>query len=179
MAGFSKLFSSIVTSTIWREDDKTRILWITMLALTDANGVVEGSVPGLGDMARMTTEECRASLLKLSSPDPDSRTKDFEGRRIEEVEGGWRILNYAKYRNKGRHIDRKEYLAMKNREYRLREKKCSRKSPMTSDDQSQPKAEAEKKLNSIADKWAKNLGPAATQKYLDEHPGQGVMMPEE
>ena len=171
MAGFSKLFSSIVTSTIWREDDKTRILWITMLALTDANGVVEGSVPGLGDMARMTTEECRASLDKLMAPDPDSRTKDFEGRRIEEVDGGWRILNYTKYRQKGRHIDRAEYLAMKNREYRLLKRKSNRKSPMTTDDQREPKAEADTARKPTA-RDARLLGEIAASQRRDAEEGR-------
>ena len=123
MAGFSKLWSSLVTSSIWGEDDKTRILWITMLATTDANGVVEASVPGLARIANITTEECRASIAKLMSPDSESRTKTDEGRRISEVDGGWKILNYLKYRERGRHIDRKEYLAAKNREYRLRHPK--------------------------------------------------------
>ncbi len=32
---YTKLFHSIVTSTIWRETDPTRIVWITMLALAE------------------------------------------------------------------------------------------------------------------------------------------------
>lgn len=143
MAGFSKLWSYLVTSSIWSEDDKTRILWVTLLAITDAEGVVNASVPGLARMSNITPDECRASLEKLMAPDPDSRTKDFEGRRVEPVDGGWRILNYTKYRNMGRHVDRAEYLARKNREYRLRKGKCTRVSPMTNDDQRLPKAEAE------------------------------------
>jgi hypothetical protein len=62
--------------------------------------MVEASVPGLADMARVSDDECRRALTVLSSPDPDSRTKDNEGRRIEEVPGGWWILNYEYYRDK-------------------------------------------------------------------------------
>lgn len=143
MSGFSKLFSSIITSTIWQEDDHTRILWLTMLATCDAEGVVEGSVPGLAHVARIPLDACRTSIEKLSAPDPDSRTKDHEGRRIAPVDGGWKILNYLKYRQKGRHSDRSEYLAMKQREYRSRERKCQQVSTLTRVDQSQPIAEAE------------------------------------
>jgi hypothetical protein len=32
------------------------------------------------------------------SPDPDSRTPEHEGRRIEVIDGGWRLLNHEKYR---------------------------------------------------------------------------------
>jgi hypothetical protein len=97
---FTMLFNSILTSSIWGEDDKTRILWITMLALSDYNGKVEGSVPGLATMARISLPDCEAALLKLESPDPYSRTKEHEGRRIRAVEGGWIVLNKAKNREK-------------------------------------------------------------------------------
>lgn len=99
MTGYTKLFSSIVASTIWREDDKTRIVWITMLALSDRDGVVEGSIPGLADLARVTIEECEQSLTKLQQPDKYSRTPDHDGRRIEVIDGGWFIINRAKYRD--------------------------------------------------------------------------------
>ena len=98
MAGWAKLFSSIVTSTIWTEDDATLRVWIAMLATADADGVVEGSVPGFASLARVTVEQLEESVKKLKSPDPHSRTPDHEGRRIEAIEGGWLILNYAKYR---------------------------------------------------------------------------------
>jgi len=38
----------------------------------------------------------------LKSPDPYSRTKQDEGRRIKEVEGGWLVLNHKKYREKAK-----------------------------------------------------------------------------
>ncbi len=106
---YTKLFSSIVTSTIWREDDKTRILWITMLALKNRHGQVNGSVPGLAALANIATEDCRAALIRLASPDLDSRTKEFEGRRITVIDGGWQILNHAKYRNAMSEDERREY----------------------------------------------------------------------
>jgi hypothetical protein len=100
MAGWTKLFSSIVTSSIWCEDDKTFKAWVALLALSDREGVVEGSVPGLANLCRISVSEMRAALKKLSEPDPDSRSPEHEGRRIEPIEGGWLLLNYAKYREK-------------------------------------------------------------------------------
>lgn len=99
MNGYTKLFSSIVTSTIWREDLATKVVWVTLLALSDSSGVVEGSVPGLAHIAGVTLEECEMSLSKLSQPDKYSRTPDHEGCRIEAIDGGWFILNRAKYRD--------------------------------------------------------------------------------
>ena len=101
MAGYTKLFSTIVTSSIWSADDKTRLMWITMLAVSDARGHVDGSIPGMAAIARMSISDAERAIKALLSPDPYSRTKDNDGRRIEEEEGGWRILNYEKYRNKG------------------------------------------------------------------------------
>jgi len=97
-ATFTKLFQSITASTIWCESDGTRIVWITMLAMADRNGEVAGSIPGLAGIARVSVEDCRKAIKTFLAPDPDSRTKEFEGRRIEEIPGGWRLLNYELYR---------------------------------------------------------------------------------
>jgi hypothetical protein len=112
MSGYTPLFQSIVTSSIWNEDDAVRIVWITMLALADKYGIVEGSVPGLAHVARVSAESCRKALFTLESPDPDSRTKEHEGRRIHSIEGGWQIYNFAKFRQKAK--SRAEYM----RQYR-------------------------------------------------------------
>lgn len=95
---FTKLFASITESTIWAEPDHTRIVWITMLAMADHAGRVWASIPGLANRSRVTIEQCESALSTLLSPDKYSRTKDHEGRRIEEIDGGWRLLNHQKYR---------------------------------------------------------------------------------
>lgn len=95
---FNKLFQSITASTIWAARDQTRIVWITMLAMADQHGRVWASVPGLANIARVPIDACEQALAELMAPDKYSRTKDHEGRRIEEIDGGWRLLNHAKYR---------------------------------------------------------------------------------
>ena len=98
MTGFTKLFSTIIHSTIWREPAHIKVVWVTMLAMTDRNGRVMASLPGLADAARVSLPECEEALAKLKSPDVYSRTKDHEGRRIRDIDGGWEVLNYLKYR---------------------------------------------------------------------------------
>lgn len=98
MTGFTKLFSSIVDSTIWREDAETKVVWVTLLAKADRNGVVSMSLPGLADASRVSLAKCKDALRLFLEPDEYSRTKDFDGRRIMETDGGWILLNYAKYR---------------------------------------------------------------------------------
>lgn len=96
---FTKLFSSITESTVWCEPHATRICWIAMLAMADRHGRVWGSIPGLANRARITIDECRTAIECFTMPDRDSRTKENEGRRIEPIDGGWRLLNHAKYRD--------------------------------------------------------------------------------
>jgi len=119
---FTKLFSSITASTIWCEDSDIRVVWITMLAMCDKNGRVFASIPGLAKYASVPIENAEKALKKFMSPDPYSRTKDHEGRRIEEIEGGWRLLNHGKYRAIRNEEERRAYKTEKQREYRNKNK---------------------------------------------------------
>lgn len=120
--GYTKLFSSIVASTIWREDDKTRLVWITMLAMKNERHIVEASLPGLADLARVTIKECEAAIGKLESKDKYSRNQQHGGRRIEKVEGGWMILNGEYYRHQMSLEDKREYQKLYHRNYRAKQK---------------------------------------------------------
>lgn len=114
---YTKLFSSITASTIVSEPLATRWLWVTMLAMADASGNVWGSVPGLARIANIELADAERALAAFLAPDRYSRTKDNEGRRIEEIEGGWRLLNHAKYRAIRSAEERREYMReyMRNR----------------------------------------------------------------
>ncbi len=120
---YTKLFNSIITSTIWTEDDKTRIVWITMLAIADKNGEVQGSIPGLARLAGVSVEAAEMAITKFLSPDKHSRTKDDEGRRIEEIDGGWALLNHAKYREMASREEAKEANAERQRRFKERRKR--------------------------------------------------------
>jgi len=115
---YNKLFKSIVASTIVSEPLATRWLWVTMLSQSDAAGCVWGSVPGLARLANITLHECETALKCFLAPDPYSRTKDHEGRRIENIDGGWRLLNHAKYaaiRNGAERVEYKRKWDRRNR----------------------------------------------------------------
>lgn len=122
MKPFTKLFSSIVTSSIWQESNETRIVWVTLLALADKNGEVWASVGGLAHAAGISRDDCLKSLKVLLNPDPDSRSKENGGRRIKEIDGGWQLLNYLKYREMGRNEDRTEYFREQKRRKRAEQR---------------------------------------------------------
>lgn len=141
MSGYTKLFSSILTSSIWGEADHTRIVWITLLALADKNGDVSASVGGLARSANLDRSRCEEAIQVLSSPDPDDRSGVENGIRILPIQGGWHIVNYAAYREKMRSVDRAEYLRLKQREHRAKRQQSVNKS--TGVNQNQPIADTE------------------------------------
>jgi len=99
MTPFVKIYASMLTSSIWSESSETRVVWITMLAAADEDGVVAASIGGLARLANVTREACEAALQVLMSPDPDDRSGVDEGRRIEVEPGvGWRIKSARRYR---------------------------------------------------------------------------------
>jgi hypothetical protein len=146
VAGFTKLFSGLVHSTVWREEMHVKVVWITMLALADRNGHVLASMPGLADASRVSLDQCEEALRKLSSPDKHSRTKEHEGRRIKEIDGGWALYNYIKYRNLRDDENRRQQLREAQGRYRQKHGhviKVSRGNPKSA--QAEAEAEAEER----------------------------------
>ncbi len=99
MDNYVKLYQRILDSSIWKQPSDVRIVWITMLALKDEDGCVYGSVGWLADRARVEDGICEKALRIFSEPDARSRTVTHDGRKIEAISGGWRILNHLLYRD--------------------------------------------------------------------------------
>jgi len=122
MSGYTKLFSSILDSTVWQESKETRLVWVTMLVMKNRAQIVEASVPGLAKRAGVSVAEAETALERLRSPDPYSRTQEHGGRRIQDVDGGWMILNGHKYRDRMNSDELREYKRRWQSEYRKRRK---------------------------------------------------------
>lgn len=118
---FTKLQRSILTSSIWLQNMPTRLVWITLLALCDRDGIARCSPAGLAHMARVDQPACEAALETLSKPDPDSRDMG-DGRRIERVPGGFLVISYERVLAEGARESRKEYNREKQREYRAKKR---------------------------------------------------------
>lgn len=116
---FIMIETRMLHSTIWREDSDTRIVWVTMLLMVNLkDGTVKSSLPGLADAARVSIEAAVAALEKFKAPDKWSGNHDNEGRRIEEIKGGWRLLNFEEIK-KAHQQDRKTaYMRGYMQEYR-------------------------------------------------------------
>jgi len=130
MAGCVKLFRSILTSTLWCEPPTTKLVWLTMMMLADKDGIVEARAPGIARAAGVTRAECDRALACFAAPDPDSRTKDHDGKRAEECDEGWRILNYEEYLSRLSADDAAAKNAARQARFRARtEKRNARNAP--------------------------------------------------
>ena len=106
MSGYAKVHSTILDSSLWEESAETRLVWITMLVMAGPGGLVEATASAIARRARVSKESAISALDTLARPDPESRTSDHDGRRIEKVEGGWLILNHSRYRERGSSTER-------------------------------------------------------------------------
>lgn len=96
---YNKLFTSILDSSIWLEDDGVIRVWVTLLASMDELGFCKfGSIHNLARRANKTAKETARCIELLESPDKVDPHQEYEGRRLERVEGGWMVLNAGKYR---------------------------------------------------------------------------------
>jgi hypothetical protein len=93
----------ILTSSMWAQGTPEQVkVWLYLLLAADPrSGIVEDTDPAIAMRCALPLDATIAALEWLASPDPHSRTKDHEGRRIERLpEGGLRILNYIPHRDK-------------------------------------------------------------------------------
>lgn len=127
---YTKLSSSLTASSLWNETDVVRIVFITMLSLSNSDGDMKASVVGLAHLSRKTLAETESALAVLAGPDPHSGRKELDGRRIVSIEGGWHIVTHEFYREMGMSEDSKRYWREKKREQRSKQtvQKCPRQS---------------------------------------------------
>jgi hypothetical protein len=159
VAGYTKLFSSILMSSIWEESTETRLVWVTLLALADQNGHVDGTVKSLARVSRVSLEDCQKALDCLLGPDPLDRSGVMDGRRIVVEQGGWRLVNHAAYRAKMSADERRA----RDKERKREKRSVSAGRPQTSEfvrNVSQAEAEAEAKAEQ---KQNTSTTPAALQ----------------
>jgi hypothetical protein len=176
---YSKLFTKILDSSIWLEPQSTRIVWITMLAAMDQDGMCQfASVLNVARRANVNVEEATAALKVLESPDPHSSDPDNDGRRIERVPGGWIVLNATKYRaivsaNESRRLAKERaqrYRDKKKKGVTKRDETAERNAPIT-----QSEAEAEAEAEAAFCKGNNSLGREMTpvKTFADGRPDYG------
>ena len=66
-----------------------------MLAMKGSDGVIQASLVGLADRAKVSVEECRKALKVLSPDEHDTSGAGWAS--DSEVPGGWQIVNNDLY----------------------------------------------------------------------------------
>jgi hypothetical protein len=97
---WNPLFSSFIKSSVLKEGPVVVAVWAMLLSDADRYGESDLSVPFIAERLRISQDDVRGAFLILSSPDPDSGSKEHEGRRIEWNDGKWFLLTHSKYREK-------------------------------------------------------------------------------
>lgn len=176
VTGFTKLFQSIVHSTVWQEEMHVKVVWVTMLALADRNGCVNASEPGLAKAAGVSLEQCLDALARFQAPDPYSRTKAHEGRRIQPIDGGWFMINHPKYRELAskdeRRLKVREHVSNMRRRNQVKSDVISGNQSVISSNQSNHKqkqrheAEAEAEAKTETETKAPLRGRASSPSWL-------------
>ena len=178
---FVKLDCGIINSTLWF-DREARDVFLTALLMAEPQdfdqpvpqlhvnsltetgwqapagwyGFVPASGPGIIDRAKISQEDGRKALERLGEPESNSRSSEFDGRRLIRIDGGYLVLNYMKYR------ERDYTSAARSKRYRL--KKSRRVSVASRRDITQAEAEAEaytEKIKSVSSEALYASEPAA------------------
>ncbi len=117
MNTWAPLFSSVVESSLWDEPLHVRVVFLTMMALKDADHVVRKNEYQLRRAANVEEAQVLEALKILGKPDRKRPDQEHEGRRIQKVEEGWLIINGDKYQKQMRRVSKaawqKRYRASK------------------------------------------------------------------
>jgi hypothetical protein len=144
VAGFSKIFSTMWGGSLYGHFEASAVFMV-LLSLCDRDGTIDMTPEAIAGHTGWPLDLIRTGIAELAAPDPRSRTKGHEGRRIlpldEHRDWGWRITNYQKYRDEMRSAERREYLRQAKQAERA--KKSTPVNSVNNVNQCQPIADAE------------------------------------
>lgn len=99
---YAKVFRSLWTGTLYGRSDPQHV-FIYLLCHADREGFVDVSPPAIAGATGLPLDRVQAALVELEAPDPNSRSGEQDGRRLERIDAhrpwGWRVVNFLPYRN--------------------------------------------------------------------------------
>lgn len=107
MSGYTPVFDSVFNGTLcgkW----PTLPVWLTILPMADKNGVIDMTPQAMSAVTGWPLDLLKQAIDELCAPDPESRSDEHEGRRLELIDShrswGWRVVNHGKYKEKARKL---------------------------------------------------------------------------
>ena len=105
MSGYTPVFASVFDGTLHGRWPHTGV-WLCLLAMTDRHGHIDRAPKAIASAIGIDSQVLLECIADFCAPDPDSRTAESDGRRMELIDPtrpwGWRIVNHGKYREKAR-----------------------------------------------------------------------------
>jgi hypothetical protein len=106
LSGYTPVFDSVYDGTLCGRWPALPV-WLSILPMADKNGHIDRSYAAIAARTGWPLELLKQGIADLMSPDPESRTPDCDGRRLELLDPenrqwGWRVINHGQYRNKAR-----------------------------------------------------------------------------
>jgi hypothetical protein len=98
---YTKVFRSIYEGTL-SDDWQALVTFQQLLILSDQNGVVDMTLAAIQRTTGIPLDILKHGMEALEQPDPQSRSRDMDGRRIARLDAhrdwGWFIVNFQTYR---------------------------------------------------------------------------------
>jgi hypothetical protein len=102
---YTRIFGpDLLDSSLMDAAIETRWLFVSMVILADeaGTGIVDIPITALARRVGMGIDQVRIALKDLLAPDPHSRSKKEDGRRIvqtsDDPDRGWEVVNWAAYK---------------------------------------------------------------------------------
>ena len=122
---YAKVFASMFKGSMYGNPDGI-ITFMVMLVLADREGIVDMTAESISAHTSIPLDIIRRGLDYLILPDPNSRSQNEDGRRIQYLDDhrkwGWYIVNYEDYRNMRDEDERREYFKQWKRNKRAQQR---------------------------------------------------------
>lgn len=118
---YKKLFESMYNgSLVTRGPWEALVTFQQMIILADKFGILDMTPEVLSTRTGIPLDIIKTGIKALERPDPESRSDELEGRRIDRLADnrswGWRIVNFCYYDSLRRADERADYQARKYQE---------------------------------------------------------------
>ncbi len=128
---WNPLDDNLLSSSVLSEGPDVVAVLALLIASADRCGESKLTVPYVASVMRISNERAAKAFEILSNPDPWSRNKEADGRRIEHTEEGtWRVVSHAKYRR----LASKEMAVERQLKYMKNKKAAASKPPAICDE---------------------------------------------
>jgi len=120
---YGKIYEQTFTGSMYGSGSHIFAVWSYVIAHTKPDAMVELNPALLASALGEDVERIEAAIEHFKSPDPRSRSKEFDGcRLIQKGEFIYFVPQYHKYHGFANNKERREYFALKKREQRQRDK---------------------------------------------------------